>query len=49
MERERNQEAEPDYPNACWFLKNMEPLMSHHYKPLLLSEKDQPNQKTEVS
>lgn len=49
MDRERNQEAEPDYPNACWFLKNMEPLMSHHYKHPLLSEKDQLNQKTEDS
>lgn len=34
MVRERNQEAEPDYPNACWFLKNMDPLMSHHYNNL---------------
>lgn len=34
MVRERNQEAKPDNANARWFLKIMDPLVSHHYKPL---------------
>lgn len=30
MVRERDQEAEPDYANAGWFLMIMDPLMSYH-------------------
>lgn len=54
MVRERDQEAEPDYANACW--SKMDPLMSHHYNVLFspsiiylfFLKKDQPNQETEV-